>query len=116
MATTVKGEISAVAQGESNTVFFNITTEDGDIIDISADTIKFTAKENDDDADPGVFQKDADMSGGASGVAVLYFLATETAPIDPGSYDYDVVWTRSNGEVKIIQRGTWTVTGRVSDV
>ena len=121
MATTIDGTIAAIAQGESRTVLIVLCFVDanGNVTgkpDITADTIKFTAKENVDDADPGVLQKNADVSGGATGIATLELLASETGVIETGNYAYDLVWTRSNAEVKIIGKGTLTISERVSDV
>lgn len=109
--------ISPIPRGTTRTIRVTYTDDNGDPVDVSADTATLTVKINMSDADPGVLQEDADMTtAGANGQAI-FVLTPALTDIDPGLYFYDIILyiASSGGETQSV-RGTLTIADRVSDV
>ncbi len=96
--------------------FRGSVTDDGSIPDISGDIVTFTMKINKSDADPGVFQKVADVATeGASGTAIFEFTNAET-DIAERAYVAGIKWELVTGEEHILLTQSIIVLERVSDV
>ena len=93
-------------------------TYNGKAPDIANDGINFmmksakTATDTNADIDTGLDV----VTEGFDGVAILELSAAETATLTPGQYYYELKWTKSSGEVHIIQSGTVAVMTLLSGV
>jgi|SaaInlStandDraft_4_1057021.scaffolds.fasta_scaffold37390_2 hypothetical protein len=107
--------ISDIPRGTTRSISVEITIS-GSNPDISGDKVTLTIKSDKGDADPGVLQEDADVTtSGASGVA-LFDLSTTDTDIEPGRYEYDIVWYLAGGDEHVIDSGLVTFVERVSDL
>jgi len=91
-------------------------TVNGSTPDISGDAVTFTMKVNKDDADPGVFQKTADViTEGPSGTVIFEFTKAETN-IEERTYAVDIKWELATGEEYVLHEQSLIIQKRVSDV
>ena len=74
---------------------------DGGRVDISQDTITFTARDVEDNI---VLEKDAMMVVPEGGEAVIQILSIDTQPL-LGEYSYDIIWYTTAGSVIVIGEG-----------
>ena len=97
-------------------VNFDVTiTSDGSNPDITSDAVKLTIKQYKSDSDANAkLVKNADVSGGTSGVATFTLTDGDTE-IDKGIYYYDIVWYPSSGGEYVVNNGYVEVMERVSD-
>lgn len=102
---------------EGTTKFFTVTiTVDEQVPDIRADTVTFMCKRPDKPDSEAVIEEDADVTTeGEMGVAIFDLTPVMTA-VPPASYNYEILWTRSSGEVYVLKLGSIKILERVSDV
>lgn len=84
-------------------------TDASGALDITGSTVVFSIKKQVDDATP-YFTKTFTISNPTEGEAVLTITATESKSFEIGTYVYDIQWTDSNGNVKTVLKGNFTVT------
>jgi hypothetical protein len=118
-------DLPDLARGDSRDIRVTITDESNNPIDITADLLTITLKQDPTTADPGDMQVKTTVPAGAdatNGIGYLNIEASDTSGLTPGvSYEYDIQWvqksaapenvhTLTKGKIKIIQDITADVT------
>jgi len=95
----------------SITVTFNSATPD-----ISSDTVTIAFKSQKSLADAAAeITSTADVAtAGATGVAT-FNISDENTNVQPGKYNYEIKWTKSGGDVHILESGIINILDRVYD-
>jgi hypothetical protein len=93
---------------------FNLTLTDGDNntpINITGDTIWFTVKENETDADPGVLQKEiTSHTSPTTGQTTISLSNSDTGNLTPAEYYYDIQRVTAAAKVQTLVKGRFIVT------
>ena len=91
---------------------------DGELVDISSDTVSYFLKTNetDDDTD-ALIDQDADVvSQGTSGIADFTLTKTTTEALTVGKKYFEIIIERNNGEEYVLRSGSVYVVGRITDI
>ena len=91
--------------------------ENEDPIDITTWLIKFSVKQA--GQDEILISKSSDnvteinKTDPTNGIAILYIISSDTADLDPGTYEFDIQYTISTN-VRTYQKGVFVVKGDVT--
>jgi len=109
--------ISSFYEGTTKVINYILADEDGNIQNITSDTVRFIVKASPSTADgSAVIDTNADVTtDGAQGKATITLTSALTS-VQYGSYYYEVLWTRSTGEVYVVESERLTIKQRVTDV
>ena len=90
----------------------------GEILDLSSDTVSFFLKDNETDLDSAaLIDQGADVSSqGSKGIALITLSESTTAALTIGKKFYEILLERSNGEEYVLRSSSLWVFGRISDV
>lgn len=104
--------------------FYQGTTKkfDGQVLynginpDITDDNILFIVKKNHDDLDSqAIISANADVSSSGSTGIWKIDLTPEITDVTPGNYYYEIVWTKEDGEIYVIDGGIVGIKDKLSD-
>lgn len=106
----------AIRKGTTRIVRLSILYN-GAALDIRSDTVQFMLKTNKTDLDSAALvNTTADVTTyGADGVAVLTLSTTHTNQTVGKKY-YEILWTRSNGEVYVLDAGEVAIIAKLSGI
>ncbi len=106
----------AIRKGTTRIVRLSILYN-GAALDIRSDTVQFMLKTNKTDLDSAALvNTTADVTTyGASGVALLTLNTTHTNQTVGKKY-YEILWTRSNGEVYVLDAGEVSIIAKLSGI
>ena len=90
----------------------------GEILDLSSDTVSFFLKTNETDLDTvALIDQGADVSSqGSKGIALITLSPATTSGLTVGKKFYEILLERSNGEEYVLRSSSLWVYGRISDV
>ena len=91
---------------------------DGEVLDISLDTLSFFLKTTETDLDSAaLIDQGGDVtSQGTRGIGTFTLSESTTAALAVGKKFYELLLERSNGEEYVLRSGSLWVFGRISDI
>lgn len=106
-------------RGDNRTFEVTVKDDDGNAVNITGASIKFSVKER--ISDSGYkFQKSSaqaseiTITDAANGVYEVYLVPDDTQTLDIGSYEYDSQLTTSTGKVYTVVRGEFTILAEIT--
>ena len=108
--------LSAIRKGTTRKIRLSILYN-GAALDVSGDTVNFMLKAGKTVLDSAAsINVNADVSSeGASGVAIITLSAVNTA-LAAARYYYEILWTRSNGEVYVLDSDEVRIIARLTGI
>ena len=106
----------SLPRGDGRTYRLEVKHENANVKNITGSTVRFTVKEKNNDADPGVMQlssNDAtqiDIDDPGNGKALIYVKNVHTQNLEIRSFIYDVQVVDSSGAVRTVVGGNFTIT------
>ena len=109
-------------RGDGRTYRLQVFTDDtkATVKDITGSTVRFTVKEKNADADPGVLQLTSanvaqiEIDDPGNGKAKIFVKNAQTQDLEIRSYIYDVQVVSSGGEVRTVVGGNFSITEDVT--
>lgn len=107
-------------RGDGVVYRLEVKDENEKVKNITGSTVRFTAKERNSDADPGVLQLTSanplqiELDDPANGKAKIFVRNAQTQNLGIRSFIYDVQTVTVAGEVRTVVGGTFTITEDVT--
>ncbi len=111
---------TSIPRGDSREYRLEVTDENGNVVDLTGATIRFTVKKLNSVADPGEFQLTSAVAAQitlddpGNGKARIFVTNTQTQDLEIRSYIYDVQVQPASGGVKTVVSGSFSVTEDVT--